>query len=41
MWKTYSQNRTCKLSIFVRIILIQEDSMSGGCVSYSEEGRII
>ena len=32
MWKTYSQNITCKLFVFVHIILLQEDSMSGGCV---------
>ena len=32
MWITYSQNITCKLNISVHIILIQEDSMSDGCV---------
>ena len=30
----YSQNTTCKSKFFVSIILIQEDSMSGGCVFY-------
>ena len=34
MWKTFQQNTTCKQIIFVHIILIQEDSMSGGCVFY-------
>ena len=34
MWKTFQQNTTCKQIIFVHIILIQEDSMSGGCVYY-------
>lgn len=32
MWITYSQNITCKLSISVHIILVQEDSMSDGYV---------
>ena len=31
---TYQQNTTCKYVFFVRIILVQEDSMSGGCVFY-------
>ena len=30
----YSQNTTCKEMSFMRIILLQEDSMSGGCVFY-------
>lgn len=32
MWITYQQNTTCKIKNFVHIILLQEDSMSGGCV---------
>ncbi len=32
MWKTNPQNTTCKLGKFMHIILLQEDSMSGGCV---------
>ena len=31
---TDSQNTTCKYDFFMRIILLQEDSMSGGCVFY-------
>lgn len=34
MWKTYKQKRSCKREKDVHIILIQEDSMSGGCVYY-------
>ena len=34
MWKIFQQNTTCKGFILVSIILIQEDSMSGGCVYY-------
>lgn len=32
MWKTYKQKRSCKREKDVHIILIQEDSMFGGCV---------
>lgn len=42
----YSQNITCKSVFFVIIILLQEDSMSGGCVFYVRrdvlsEGKIL
>ena len=30
----YSQNTTCKEQSSMHIILLQEDSMSGGCVFY-------
>ena len=40
-WKSYSQNKPCKSIISVHIILLQEDSMSGGYVFISKEGRVI